>query len=487
MRYFLLTPLLLPILLLNSQMSSQFTIIMSDSSNAQTNGTQSPLPGAATASATTDPAEQAAVYDIMRATGNDWATDIADVCRGRWHGIECMPDKDNVFHVVSLSFGALSDDTAFPTCDLPRSSISPSITRLPHLRTLFFYRCLINNPQPIPGFLGRLGSSLQTLVLRENGHVGVIPYELGNLTGLTVLDLHKNSLSGSIPVSLNRIVGLRSLDLSCNRLSGSVPGISFPELSVLDLNQNHLSGTIPGPILTSTRLVKIDLSRNRFTGPIPGLIALEEVILFDLSYNALTGPFPESFQGLKSIQALILTGNRMPSTSIPENAFRGLNELTILTLSDMGLEGPIPESIGKLPALRVLRLDRNRLNGTIPGSLASLNGLSEVRLENNRLIGAVPFGRERVWRMGRKLRLENNLGLCYEAKSGLGDDLDTLSVAGIGHCGMSKPGQPVSVQHVSTSGSQNIPKTSLAHSVRCCGRLIRLAVAAFLLLSCNVL
>ena len=149
--------------------------------------------------ARTDPNEQEAVYDIMRATGNDWATDIPDVCRGRWHGIECMPDKDKVFHIVSLSFGALSDDTAFPTCDPTRSYISRSITKLPHLRTLFFYRCLTNNPQPIPSFLGLLGSTLQNLVLRENGHVGHIPIELGNLTRLRVLDIHKNNLNGSIP------------------------------------------------------------------------------------------------------------------------------------------------------------------------------------------------------------------------------------------------------------------------------------------------
>lgn len=173
--------------------------------------------------ARTDPREQEAVYDIMRATGNDWATEIPDVCRGRWHGIECMPDKDNVYHVVSLMFGALSDDTAFPTCDPTRSYISHSITKLPHIRTLFFYRCFSHNPQQIPAFLGQLGPTLQTLVLRENGHVGPIPGELGNLTRLRVLDLHKNNLNGSIPFLLNRITGLRSLDLSGNRQQVQYP------------------------------------------------------------------------------------------------------------------------------------------------------------------------------------------------------------------------------------------------------------------------
>ncbi|PIN08537.1 hypothetical protein CDL12_18889 [Handroanthus impetiginosus] len=423
---------------------------MSDSGapSSLVDGPQSGLP-TSNNTTRTNAREQEAVYDIMRATGNDWATDIPDVCRGRWHGIECMPDKDNVFHVVSLSFGALSDDTAFPTCDPTRSSISPSITKLPHLRTLFFYRCFSNNPQPIPKFLGQLGSSLQTLVLRENGHIGPIPQELGNLTRLTVLDLHKNNLNGSIPTSLGRIMGLKSLDLSNNRLSGSIPGISFPTLSVLDLNQNHLTGSLPIPLFTTSSLMKIDLSRNRFSGPIPDLNGLKDLILLDLSYNILTGPFPKSLQGLKSLQALILTGNPSMSTCIPKNTFVELNNLMILDLSDMNLDGSIPNSLGQLTSLRVLHLHGNQLNGTIPSSFANLNGISELRLDNNKLIGPIPFKREKVWRMGRKLRLNNNLGLCYDAKSGLGDDLDTLSNAGIGHCETPKVlGPTMSVQHM---------------------------------------
>ncbi|GFQ04594.1 protein too many mouths [Phtheirospermum japonicum] len=373
-----------------------------------------------------------------------------------------MPDKDNAFHIVSLSFGALSVDTAFPTCDPTRSSISPSITKLPHLRTLFFYRCFNDNPQPIPPFLGRLGSSLQTLVLRENGHVGPIPHELGNLTHLTILDLHRNNLNGSIPVSLGRITGLRSLDLSCNRLSGSIPNISFPTLSVLDLNQNHLTGPLPLPLLTSINsLIKIDLSHNRISGPISNL-GLEDLILLDLSYNTLTGPLPESLGNLKSLQALILNGNPSLSTTIPEN------------------------SIGRLTTLSVLHLDGNQLNGTIPPSFANLNGLSELRLDNNKLMGPIPFQREKVWKMGRKLRLNDNLGLCYDRKSGLGDDLDTLSSAGIGLCDVPTNGPTISVQHISTVDHGDILKSSTksdAKQIIVARRMIGLS-AVFLFVFC---
>ncbi|CAA0810923.1 Protein TOO MANY MOUTHS [Striga hermonthica] len=450
---FLVTTILV-LLLVNSEMGRPYTIIMSDSGGPPSSLVNGP-------ESRTDPREQEAVYDIMRATGNDWATDIPDVCRGRWHGIECMPDKDDVFHVVSLSFGALSADTAFPTCDPTRSSISPSLTKLTHLRTLFYYRCFSDNPQPIPSFLGQLGSSLQTLVMRENGHIGPIPHELGNLTRLTVLDLHRNNLNGSIPASLGRITGLTSLDLSRNRLSGPIPDITFPSLSVLDFNQNHLNGPLPIPLLSTKSLIKIDLSRNQLSGPIPNNIGTEYLILLDVSYNTLTAPLPTSLKNLKSLQALLLNGNPSVSATIPENMFEGLNNLMMLGLSGMKLEGSIPESLGRLTMLRVLHLDNNQLNGSIPPSFADLNGLSELRLNNNKLIGPIPFQRDRVWKMGMKLRLDNNLGLCYGYKSGLGDDLDTLSRAGIGLCDdAAKNGPPVSVQHISKENDGEALKSS---------------------------
>ncbi|KAM7260078.1 hypothetical protein ACFE04_015819 [Oxalis oulophora] len=400
----------------------------------------------------TDPREQEAIYEIMRATGNDWATEIPDVCGGRWHGIECMPDKDRVYHVISLSFGALSDDTAFPTCDPTKSYIPESITRLTQLRTLFFYRCFSNNPQPIPAFLGRLGQTLQTLVLRENGLLGPIPIEVGNITHLKVLDLHKNNLTSPIPVSLGRLMGLRSLDLSSNKLTGSIPNFSLPALNVVDLSQNLLSGSIPSSLGTCHSIIKMDFSHNRLTGPIPKSVqGLKELILMDLSYNLLTGPLPISIQTLKSLEAMNLQGNPMESLTNSNDIFDGLNSLMILILSNMNLNGEIPESLGCLPNLRVVHLDQNRFNGSIPISFRNLKHLSELRLNDNQLTGAVPFEKDMVWRMKRKLRLYNNAGLCYASTSGIEDGLDSSFDSAIGLCGTATPSSEGTVQHLSRS------------------------------------
>lgn len=142
----------------------------------------------------------------------------------------------------------------------------------------------------------------------------------------------------------------------------------------------------------------------------------------------------------------------MGPTIIPADGFDGMMGLMILVLSNMNLHGPIPELLGKLPNLRVLHLDGNRLNGSIPKGFKNLRSLSELRLNDNGLIGPVPFDREMVWRMKRKLRLYNNSGLCYDARSGLGDGVDSTLDFGIGLCenenGNVSPGSVRTVRHI---------------------------------------
>ncbi|KAI3437217.1 uncharacterized protein J3R85_005658 [Psidium guajava] len=346
--------------------------------------------------AQTDAREQEAIYDIMRATGNDWAADIADVCRGRWHGIECMPDKGDVYHVVSLSFGALSDDTAFPTCDPAR-----------------------------------------VLDLHKNNLNGSIPGSLGRVTGLRSLDLSGNRLTGLIPGF--SFPSLSILDMNQNLLTGPIPSTfgTCPSLIKIDLSHNRITGPIPDSI-------------NHLRG----------LILLDLSYNRLSGPFPESLRDMTGLEALIMKGNRMESATIPNDTFAGMNALTILALSDMNLHGPIPESLGRLPSLRVLHLDRNQLNGSIPGSFRNLKGIAELRLNDNHLAGPIPLGREMVWRMRRKLRLHNNSGLCYDAGSGFEHGSEYSYDSGIGLCDAAgRSGSARTVRHVSEGNDGDATRT----------------------------
>ena len=93
------------------------------------------------------------------------------------------------------------------------------------------------------------GSPLRVtrLALERLGLTGVVPPELGELTGLKELLLGRNGLTGEIPPELGDLVNLGKLDLSDNQLSGEIPSElgSLAKLQRLYLSLNELSGEIP--------------------------------------------------------------------------------------------------------------------------------------------------------------------------------------------------------------------------------------------------
>ena len=100
----------------------------------------------------------------------------------------------------------------------------------------------------IPPELGEL-SGLERLVLPTNRLTGPIPGELGRLSKLEFLWLHDNSLTGKLPPQLGSLSQLRQLLLSDNELSGAIPQElgSLSRLEAIWLQRNRLSGGIPSP------------------------------------------------------------------------------------------------------------------------------------------------------------------------------------------------------------------------------------------------
>ena len=64
--------------------------------------------------------------------------------------------------------------------------------------------------------------------------------------------------------------------------------------------------------------------------------------------------------------------------------------VTAIHLSDAGLQGTIPETLGTLVRLTTLDLSSNRLTGRLPKSLLRLNRLQDLNLASNRFDGTFP-------------------------------------------------------------------------------------------------
>ena len=251
--------------------------------------------------------------------------------------------------------------------------------------------------------------------LPENGLVGTIPWEFGELASLEWLDLDDNELTGPIPPELANLRSVERLNLAENRLSGGIPA-EFGELASLELlrlDDNELTGPIPPELANLRSITDIDLGRNRLSGGIPvefGELASLEWL--DLDDNELTGPIPPELANLRSIKGIFLGDNRL-SGGIPaefgelaslESLWLQQNELTgpippelanlrsikEISLAGNRLSGGIPAEFGELASLELLDLDRNELTGPIPPELANLRSVERLNLAENRLSGGIP-------------------------------------------------------------------------------------------------
>ncbi len=243
---------------------------------------------------------------------------------------------------------------------------------------------------PIPSTLGQL-SQLQSLNLFWNILEGDIPSSMGNLANLTLLDLGANPLGGSIPASLFQLTNLEILGLSGNGLYGTIaPEFgTLTKLQTLLLSYNQFDGTIPTALSNLSNLTWLDLSNNALTGTIPPALAnVQTLHWLDLQDNQLSGPFPTALTTLPQLLRLNLSNNGF-NGSLPTD-WGQLTTLQELRLSNNGFSGPLPASIGDLTNLIRLYLDGNQLSGTLPTALGKLTALQTLWLANNDLTGPLP-------------------------------------------------------------------------------------------------
>ena len=110
------------------------------------------------------------------------------------------------------------------------------------------------------------------LLLRDNGLVGRLPPELGDLAHLEYLRLSDNGLTGSIPSELGGLSSVTHLVFDGNGLSGPLPPelADLPALEELRVENNDLSGPLPPELGGLASLRGLGLTGNpRMSGPLP--------------------------------------------------------------------------------------------------------------------------------------------------------------------------------------------------------------------------
>ena len=165
------------------------------------------------------------------------------------------------------------------------------------------------------------------LYLPHQGLTGILPPELGNLTGLTQLTLLDNKLTGPIPSELANLSQLTDIFLGDNQLSGPIPSElgRMTKLQGLELYGNRLTGTIPTELGRLTSMQGLHIDNNQLTGTIPAELGrLSNLRWLTLHDNRLTGEIPAELGRLTNLQQLYLSGNRF-SGCVP-TGLRGVSE-----------------------------------------------------------------------------------------------------------------------------------------------------------------
>ncbi len=137
------------------------------------------------------------------------------------------------------------------------------------------------------------------LILAENGLIGEIPLELGDLAYLSRLELPGNLLIGYLPPELVNLTNLSVLDLSKNHLIGGIPSelSTLTILESLKLHENGLSGEIPSELGELSDLRELNLSRNQLIGEIPPELGnIANLTELNLRGNQLTGCIPDRLE-----------------------------------------------------------------------------------------------------------------------------------------------------------------------------------------------
>lgn len=264
-----------------------------------------------------------------------------------------------------------SSDSSFPSHVSTLRLASCKLRVIPNLKnqSKLFNLDLSDNQisGEIPNWVWEIGNvSLQYLNLSHNLLSSLQqPYNISNLSLITVLDLHSNRLQGNIPYPPPNAV---LVDYSNNSFTSSIPddiGNFMTFTLFFSLSNNSITGVIPETLCNATNLSVLDLSKNKLSGKMPTcLIKMSEILgVLNLRGNRLNGTLPVTFLGNCGLQTLDLNGNQ--------------------------LGGMVPKSLANCRKLEVLDLGNNKINDTFPCWLKNISSLRVLVLRANSFYGSI--------------------------------------------------------------------------------------------------
>ncbi|XP_062081262.1 receptor-like protein 7 [Humulus lupulus] len=236
--------------------------------------------------------------------------------------------------------------------------------------------------------------NIQVIDVSSNQNLnGILPYSIGDLKFLSVLDLSNCNFSGTIPSSVKNMSHLSSLDLSFNNFDGQLPPtlLIMPSLQSLSLSFNQFTSplTIPSSVKNMSRLPSLDLSHNNFDGQLPpALFIMPSLQSLSVSYNHFNGPLtiPSSVKNLSHLSSLELSSNNFDGQLPP--ALFIMSSLQYLGLDHNHFNGPLTiPNVSLSSQLTYLNLDGNKLTGKIPRSIFEMRKLEKLYLSDNNLSG----------------------------------------------------------------------------------------------------
>lgn len=118
------------------------------------------------------------------------------------------------------------------------------------------------------------------------------------------------------------------------------------------------------------------------------LTRLPDLRVLTLTGLGLWGPLPGKVSRLASLEIVNVSGNYLYG-QLPEGLSR-LGGLQTFIADDNMLSGELPGWLGRLPSLAVLSLRNNSLQGAVPESVRDMGSLRSLALACNNLSGQVP-------------------------------------------------------------------------------------------------